>query len=53
MVFQEIAVKVPIGFCSWIKSFENTAFGHTTEVPTIRKWAQNQQEVYVMFHKRS
>ena len=41
MVFQEIAVKVPIGFYSWIKSFKNTAFGHTTEVPTIRKWAQN------------
>ena len=53
MVFQQIAVKVPVSFSSWIKSFENTAFGHATEVPTIKKWPQNRQEVYVTFHKRS
>ena len=43
MVFQQIAVKVPIGFSSWIKSFENTAFDHVTEVPIIKKWVQKQQ----------
>ena len=37
MVFQKIAAKVAkvaIDFFSWIKIFENTAFGHVTEVPT-------------------
>ena len=33
MVFQEIAAKVAIGFSSQINIFENTAFGHVTEVP--------------------
>ena len=33
IVFQEIAAKVSIGFFSWIKIFENTAFGHVTDVP--------------------
>ena len=33
-VFQESAAKVAIGFFSEIKIFENTAFGHVTEVPT-------------------
>ena len=32
-VFQESAAKVAIGFFSLIKNFENTAFGHVTEVP--------------------
>ena len=32
-VFQESAAKVAIGFFSEIKIFENTAFGHVTEVP--------------------
>ena len=36
MVFQEIAAKVTIGFFFKIKIFENTAFGHVTEVPTFR-----------------
>ena len=35
MVFQEIAAEVPFGFSSWIKIFENTAFGHVNEVPSI------------------
>ena len=34
MVFQETAAKFAIGFFSYIKIFENTAFGHATEVPT-------------------
>ena len=34
MVFQKIAAKFAIGFFSYIKIFENTAFGHATEVPT-------------------
>ena len=34
MIFQEIAAKVAVGFFSQIKIFENTAFGHVTEVPT-------------------
>ena len=34
MVFQEIAGKVAIGFFFLIQIFENTAFGHVTEVPT-------------------
>ena len=33
MVFQENAAKVAIGFFSWIKIFENTAFRYVTEVP--------------------
>ena len=32
-VFKENAAKVAIGFFSYIKVFENTAFGHVTEVP--------------------
>ena len=36
MVIQEITTKVVIGFFSQIKVFENTAFGHETEVPTYR-----------------
>ena len=32
--FKESAAKVAIGFFSSIKIFENTAFGHVTEVPT-------------------
>ena len=34
-VFEESAAKVAIGFFSQIKVFENTAFGHVTEVPNI------------------
>ena len=34
MVFQESAAKVAIVFFE-IKIFENTAFGHVTEVPNI------------------
>ena len=34
MVFQESAAKVAIDFFE-IKIFENTAFGHVTEVPNI------------------
>ena len=33
MVFQEIVAKVAIDFFSYIKIFENKAFGHVTEVP--------------------
>ena len=35
-VFQESATKAAIGFFSQIKIFENTAFGHVTEVPIWR-----------------
>ena len=34
-VVQESAAKAAIGFFSQIKVFENTAFGHVTEVPNI------------------
>ena len=34
ILFQESAAKVEIGFFSQIKSFENTTFGHVTEVRT-------------------
>ena len=37
MVFQQIAAKVVIGFSSYITIFENTAFGHVTEVPNDNK----------------
>ena len=36
MVFQQIAANVVIGLSSYIKIFENTAFGHWTEVPNLR-----------------
>ena len=36
MVFQKIVAKVAIGFFSYIKTFENTAFGHVNEVPNER-----------------
>ena len=35
MFFQEIAVKVAIGFSSSIKIFKSTAFVHVTEVPIL------------------
>ena len=35
-VFQGSAAKVAIDFFSEIKIFENTVFGHVTEVPVIR-----------------
>ena len=37
MVFQQIAVKVAIGFFSYIKIFENTVFDYVTEVPNRNK----------------
>ena len=36
MVFQESVAKAAIGFFSHITIFDNTAFGHVTEVPTQR-----------------
>ena len=35
MVFQQTNAKVAIGFSSFINFFENTVFGHVTEVPTL------------------
>ena len=34
-VFHESVAKVAISFFSLIKIFENTAFGHVTEVPNL------------------
>ena len=48
-VFQESAAKVAIGFFSQIKFFENTAFGHVTEVPT---WNFHQTLVLVLDFKK-
>ena len=51
-VFQERAAKVAIDVFSQIKSFENTAFGHVTEVPTAglfvktigRSWSEDSSQ---------
>ena len=46
MVFQEIAVKVAIGFSSWIDIFENTAFRDVTELPVSRAFNEANKAIY-------
>ena len=35
MIFQQTAARVAIAFSSYVKIFENTAFGHVTKVPSL------------------